>query len=96
MRGERKVIVSPDSFHSLFILSRMSLEEFRAFVNNSGVEFDKLNNDDKIRYRVDFERSRQAVQPTGKCTFKQYLFIVNHIEYLYYIIYDCRQSVAPN
>jgi hypothetical protein len=64
----------------------MSLEEFRAFVNNSGVEFDKLNNDDKIRYRVDFERSRQAVQPTGKCTFKQYLFIVNHIEYDKYTI----------
>jgi len=48
----------------------MSLEEFRAYVTNSGVNFDGLSDDKKGEWRERFDRSRQPQQLAGKLTFK--------------------------
>jgi hypothetical protein len=47
----------------------MSLEEFKSYLYNRGINFDELTNDKKIEYGEAFDRSRQ-VQPAGKLSFK--------------------------
>jgi hypothetical protein len=47
----------------------MSLDEFKAYVISSGVNFDGLSDDKKGEWRERFDRSRQ-VQPVGKLSFK--------------------------
>jgi hypothetical protein len=43
----------------------MSLEEFREYVSNSGVNFDGLSNEERRQWRETFDRSRQHQQPAG-------------------------------
>lgn len=57
----------------------MSLEEFKAYVTNSGVNFDGLSDDKKGEWRERFDRSRQPQQPAGKFTFQNTFDISNHI-----------------
>jgi hypothetical protein len=70
------------------ILSRMSLtlEEFREYVANSGVNFVGLSNDGKRQWRESFDRSRQ--HPAGKLTFKILFHISNQVLCIIYIICD--------
>jgi hypothetical protein len=45
----------------------MSLEEFKTYVSNSGVDFDGLSDDKKGEWRERFDRSRfEAAVPAGK------------------------------
>jgi hypothetical protein len=44
----------------------MSLQEFREYVANSGVNFDGLSDDKKGEWRERFDKSRQAVASAGK------------------------------
>jgi hypothetical protein len=43
----------------------MSVEEFKAYVISSGVNFDELTNVEKVACRAEFDRSRQTA-PAGK------------------------------
>lgn len=38
----------------------MSLEEFKSYVRNSGVDFDALTTNEKRKWRESFDKSRQA------------------------------------
>jgi hypothetical protein len=66
----------------------MSLEEFREYVSNSGVNFDGLSNEERRQWRETFDRSRQHQQPAGKLTFKILFHISNHSIYIIYAIFD--------
>jgi hypothetical protein len=50
-------------------ISQMSLEEFKAYVSNSGVNFDGLSPNEKREWRETFDKSRQLTTsstPAGK------------------------------
>ena len=48
----------------------MSLEEFKAYVSNSGVDFDGLSDDKNGEWRERFDRSRLQAVPAGKSHFQ--------------------------
>jgi hypothetical protein len=58
----------------------MSLQEFREYVTNSGVNFDGLSDDKKREWRESFERIRQAVPPAGKDAIQIIIFHRNHVK----------------